>query len=123
MDKNIKYLLADKRNCRSQNMIKFFKNKDHQHYDHVIRFEGKLWFASLGWDPDEKGFAGVSVVEVACQGNKANTCYPSWQHPSKWHDVTDWFWEKYRERGIISIPEVWHRKIPRPLTSKEAHCI
>lgn len=121
--KYIKFLLSDDRNCRSDNMKKFFKNPDNQINCNVIRFEGKLWFASLGWDNDGKGFAGVRVMEVACQGNKAKTGYPSWQHPDKWHDVTEWFWGKYMERGIISIPEIWNRVIPRELSFAELHTI
>ena len=126
---NIEFLLQDDRNCRSDNMKKFFSNKRNQHNSEVIRFEGQLWFVSLGWrigikkdgTADDTGFAGVRVVEVACQGNKATTCYPSRQRGGDYEIVTDWFWDKYRERGIISIPEVWHRVIPAELTHKEHH--
>lgn len=119
----IQFILADQRNCRSRNMQKFFRNKRNRHLTHVIRFEGQLWFASLKWPPDETGFAGVRVVEVACQGSGAKSCYPSWQQPENWTDVTEWFWQEYKEAGVVSFPDIWHIKIPPPVTSKEAHMI
>lgn len=119
---NIKFLLKDTRLCRSDNMIRFFKKEKNRLYSSVIRFEGKLWFAMLGWD-DGNGFAGVKVLTVACFGSKAETGYPSWQYQKKWEDVTDWFWNKYRERGIVSIPEIWNRYDKKSPTSKEAHSV
>lgn len=122
VDDNIYFVLKDERLCRSNNMQKFFKKERNKIYNRVIRFEGKLWFATM-WDEDEGDFSGVKVVEVACYGNKAETRYPSWQSPDKWHDVTDWFWSKYRERGMVSIPEIWHLHDKKSPTSKEAHSI
>ena len=126
---NIEFLLQDKRNCRSDNLKKFFRNKDNKRLSEhwkVIRFEEELWFVTLGWltyGGKENGFAGVKVKKVACYGAKAESCYPSWQKGGDYEDVTDWFWSKYRERGIISIPEIWHREIPKELTHKEHHTI
>jgi len=53
--------------------------------------------------------------------SKTKTGYPSWQKGGDYEIVTDWFWSKYKERGIISIPEIWHRTIPADLTHKEHH--
>ena len=117
----IQFVLNDNRLCSSPNLKKFFKKKINQVYNRVIRFNGRLWFAMLGWDPDGKGFAGVKVAEVACLGNKAKTGYPVPQNPGMWEDVTEWFWEKYQERGRVSLPEVWHIPIPPQLTHAELH--
>jgi hypothetical protein len=119
----IAFIQADQRNCRSNNMQKFFRNSKNWDLTHVIRFEGQLWFASIGWDPDESGFAGVKVREVACYGTKAKTGYPSWQKPGSWTDVSEWFWQEYKEAGVVAFPDIWHIKIPALVTSKEAHMI
>lgn len=108
----IPFVLQDQRNCRSRNMQKFFRDKKNKHLTHVVMFDGRPWFASLGWDPDESGFAGVKVLEVACQGAKAKPGYPSWQKPGSWTDITESFWDKYQKNGIIAFPEIWHIKIP-----------
>lgn len=119
----INFVLQDQRNYRSRNMQQFFRNKNNRISWRVIRFEDQLWFASIGWAPDETGFAGVRVVEVACQGSRAKSGYPNWQRPDDWLDVTKWFWQEYKEAGVVSFPDIWHIKIPPPVTSKEAHTI
>jgi hypothetical protein len=127
----IEFVLNDQRLCRSKNMQEFFKNKENQNEWHVIRFEGQLWFVSLGWRVglrkdgtwDDNGFAGVRVREVACQGKKARSGYPSWQGNNKYVDVTEWFWHEYMEAGVVGFPDIWHIKMPPKLTSREAHCV
>lgn len=126
---NILFLLADNRNCKSNNMQRFFRGRTGKRMANqleVIRFEGALWFVTLGWlvrIGNETGFAGVRVVEVACQGVKATTGYPDWQKGNDYEIVTDWFWGKYRERGMVSIPEIWHIEVPKELTHRELHTI
>jgi hypothetical protein len=126
---NIEFLLSDTRNCRSRNMIRFFSVPRNHSYAEVIRFDGDLWFAMLGWrtgvDKDgnrkDNGFAGVRVVTVACYGLKAKTVYPGWQKGDDYEIVTDWFWQTYREQGIIGFPEIWHIKPAPQRTHKELH--
>jgi len=126
INEDIKFLLADKRNCKSNNLQQFFRGKEGRKIAnrlHVIRFEGELYFATLGWlaRGKENGFAGVMVRRVACYGSKAKTGYPSWQKGGDYEDVTEWFWSKYREQGMVSIPEIWHIKIPKQLSHAELH--
>lgn len=129
--KILDFVINDQRNCRSYNIQAYFKKKENQHNIQVIRFEGQLWFVTLGWRIglrkngtwDDSGFAGVRVVEVACQGVKAKSGYPSWQKGGDYEIVTDWFWQEYMEAGIIAFPDIWHINMPPKLTSREAHCI
>ena len=130
MNENFKFLLNDKRNCASHNLKQFFKyqfNKTRNDLDwRVIRWNGELWFATLGWlvtIGNENGFAGARVKEAACYGKKATTGYPNAQTGGDYQDVTDWFWDKYRERGVVSLPEIWHIKIPKQLKHAEYHTI
>jgi len=127
---DIQFLLNDTRNCKSNNLQKFFRtHKGRRLVKHlgmeIIRTtKGELWFATLGWlvQPGiETGYAGVMVREVACWGAKSSTGYPVQQTGSDYEVVTDWFWEKYRERGVVAIPEIWNIKIPPQIKHAEAH--
>ena len=126
-NQNVQFVLNDKRNCRSNNMQKFFRSQQGRHMANhleVIRFDKKLWFATLGWrvcEGNDTGFAGVRVKEVACQGAKAQSGYPSWQKGGDYEIVTDWFWDKYKEDGMISIPEIWGNTRPKQLKHSESH--
>jgi hypothetical protein len=131
INENIEFLLKDNRNCASKNLKEFFRKeiKDKPNSAHmwqVIRWKGELWFATLGWrvtEGKDDGFAGVSVKSVACFGKKAFQGYPSSQTGGDYDDVTEWFWDKYRERGMISIPEIWHITLPKQLKHSESHTI
>lgn len=138
LNEDIEFLLADNRPCSSPNLKSFFSSKKGRemaswlHWQNdfdglrVIRFEGELWFVTLGWlsaSGKEDGFVGVKVREVACYGRKADTGYPSWQKGGDYEDVTDWFWGKYRERGTVALPEIWHIDIPREVSHREMSTI
>lgn len=122
---NIERILKDTRFYRSQNMQKFFRKTRNRAYKEVIRFEGDLWFVSLGWlvKGKENGFAGVRVMRVACYGGKAETGYPAWQKGGDYEVVTDWFFEKYFKSGMYGHYEIWRRKHPQPLSHAESHTI
>lgn len=128
-NENVKYLLHDTRNCKSNNLQNFFRSYNGRKMANqleVIRFEGKLWFATLGWrvcEGNDTGFAGVRVLEAACKGGKAHSCYPSWQKGRDYEIVTDWFWSKYKEDGMIAIPEIWGKTRPKELKHAEFHTI
>ena len=128
-NEDILFLLNDNRNCRSKNMQDFFRTSTGKHMANqleVIRWhrDGRLWFVTLGWlvSSKENGFAGVKVTTVACYGAKAKDgCgYPSEQKGGDYDIVTSWFWGKYRERGMVSIPEVWTRFRNLPAPEKHA---
>ncbi len=138
INENVAFLLADTRLCKSPNLQAFFRSHKGRRMAkhlgwcrendglHVIRFEGELWFATLGHlapGGKENGFAGVSVRKVACYGAKADTGYPTWQKGGDYEDVTQWFWNLYRERGVVSIPEIWHVEIPLPKKHAEMHYV
>lgn len=129
-NEHIKRVITDERLCKSNNMQKFFRSQTGRkmaNYLEVIRFEGVLYFATLGWlaRGEENGFAGVRVVEVACQGAKAKTGYPSWQKGGDYEIVTDWFWSNYWHYGMVALPEIWRqfKNIPKQLTHAELHTI
>lgn len=128
-NEDVLFLLADKRNSRSGNLQKFFRSyngrKMANHLE-VIRWnhDGRLYFATLGWlvgIGNETGFAGCTVIHAACFGGKATTGYPSIQKGNDYQIVTRWFWDKYREDGIASIPEVWHIYREPALSHAEKH--
>ena len=128
---NIQMLLTDQRNCASPNMKEYFRTDRAlriANWLEIIRWDkdGELWFVTLGWlvkEGKEDGFAGVKVREVACFGKKATTGYPNSQTGGDYEVVTDWFWKKYWEQGMMSIPEIWHIEIPRQRTHAEAHYV
>ncbi len=77
---HIEFILQDKRNCKSNNLQKFFTKIGNRNYNEVIEFENDLWFVSLGWATNKEwiynankcdGFAGLKVKQVACKGAKA----------------------------------------------------
>lgn len=85
VNNNVLFLLKDERGVRSPNLQAFFKTKNGKkmaNHLEVIRWKkdhDRLWFVTLGWlvtIGNEKGFAGVSVIEVACKGKNATTSYP-----------------------------------------------
>ncbi len=137
-NQNIEFLLKDNRLCKSLNLQAFFRTeKGRKMATHlgwfketdgmrIIRFEGELWFVTLGWmasSGQENGFAGVRVKEAARRGAKATTGYPSWQKGGDYEDVTDWFWDRYKEQGIVSLPEIWNIAIPATKKHSELHTI
>lgn len=138
MDANVSFLLKDTRYCNSPNLQQFFRSKEGRDMAkrlywfkekdglRIIRFEGNLWFATLGWRVrlgNDTGFAGVEIARVARLGRRAKTGYPDWQKGGDYEDVTDWFWEKYKEAGIVAFPEIWGVRIPAVLKHAEAHQI
>lgn len=123
-DKRIEFLLNDDRNCKSNNLQKFFRKKENRRLNEVIVFEDRLWLVSLGWlvtVGNENGFAGCTVIHAACFGSKAFTGYPARQNGHDYKIVTDWFWDNYIKEGILAFPDIWHIQQPQKLTSKEAH--
>lgn len=130
-NENILFLLKDERLCKSKNMQAFFRTdegKKMSNHLEVIRWhkDGALWFAILGFlvrIGNENGFAGVEVRRAAAMGAEAKKYigYPSAQKGGDYDIVTDWFWDKYRERGVVSLPEIWNVKIPLQLTHAESH--
>lgn len=94
----------------------------------VIRwdYDNRLYFVTLGWPVrkgNEAGFAGCTVIHAACYGGKANTGYPVNQTGNDYEIVTRWFWDKYREDGMVAIPEVWRLYREPALTHAEKHTI
>ena len=64
-NENVKYLLQDQRLCKSPKLQEFFRSETGRrmsNYLEVIRFEGHLWFVTLGWlvsEGKENGFGEV----------------------------------------------------------------
>lgn len=112
------FVRNDKRMCRSKNLIKFFSNDKNKHYTEVIIFQKELWFVSLGWCVTfdvHTGFAGCKVRMAASYGNKAKSCYPSSQKGNDYEIVTDWFWNLYKEKGVVGFPDIWRIKEPKKI--------
>ena len=123
MVEHIDYVLKDTRNCRSNNLQKFFGRKNNRNfYDSVIRCDGRYYFACTQSMPHF--WVGAKVIEVACYGAKAGCAEWFNLRGKPIEDVTQWFWSKYKELGMYSIPEVWSNKsIPPVLSHSEAHTI
>lgn len=121
-NENILFLLNDNRNCRSPNLQKYFSKGDNWIWrNKVIRCEGELYFAYL--DDMPNWWTGVKVREVACYGAKSVGGEYVNLRGKPIEDVTDWFWLMYKERGKVSIPEIWRISIPKQLSHSEYHTI
>ena len=122
---NVEFILKKTHPKYSVNIRKWFTRIRNRHYCSVVLFDlhnngyPQMWFASTDWGNEKNPeFAGVRVVEVASRGLAAKTCFPVPQK-GRWTDITEEFWNKYRDNGKLSFPEIWHIEIPETKTHKE----